>query len=125
MKPSPELQSAAEAAAGEVSVYCDQPPPQFSEATAAAVKELRRWIREILLISALNRKLSRPLPNTNDSVDDIAFTRFSVSFASKSMIFSPATVWSAAVMRRGSEGVCSRNQSLSSLYTLHLETKEH
>ena len=121
MKPSPELQSATEAAAGEVSVYCDQPPPQFSEATAAAVKELRLWIREILLISAL----SRPLPNTNDSVDDIAFKRFSVSFASKSMIFSPATVWSAAVMRPGSEGVCSRNQSLSSLYTLHLETKEH
>ena len=113
--PSPELQSAAEAAAGEVSVFCDKPPPQFSEATAAAVKELRLWIREILLISAL----SRPLPNTNDSVDDIAFKRFSVSFASKSMIFSPATVWSAAVMRRGSEGVCSRNQSLSSLYTLH------
>ena len=119
--PSPELRSAAEAAAGEVSVYCDKPPTQFSEATAAAVKELRLWIREILLISAL----SRPLPNTNDSVDDIAFMRFSVSFASKSMIFSPATVWSAAVMRPGSEGVCSRNQSLSSLYTLHLETKEH
>ena len=65
MKPSPELQSAA---SGVVSVYCDKPPPQFSEDTAAAVKELRLWIREILLLSAL----SRPLP-TNDSLDNVAF----------------------------------------------------
>ena len=68
MKPSPELQSTEAAAAGVVSVYCDKPPPQFSEATAAAVKELRLWIREILLLSAL----SRPLP-TNDLVDNVAF----------------------------------------------------
>ena len=68
MKPSPELQSTAEVAAGEVSVYCDKPPPQFSEDTAAAVKELRLWIREILLLSAL----SLPLP-TNDSLDNIGF----------------------------------------------------